>query len=466
LPLRIYDTMSREKRVFKPLRDNRVYMFVCGPTVYDLSHIGHARTYVAYDVIARFLKALGYSVFFLMNITDVDDKIIKRANELGVSPLKLSSDMTREFFKDMESLNVTTVNLYAKASEHIEEIIDQIKVLLSKGYAYTAEGDVYFDVSKFPDYGKLSRQKLEELKVHRVEPNPKKRNPGDFALWKKRKPGEPYWTSPWGEGRPGWHIEDTAITYTYFGPQYDIHGGAVELVFPHHEAEIAQGEAASGVKPMVNFWVHTGVLKIRGEKMSKSLGNYVTIREALKFCDPNALRLFFTLSHYRSPIDYTREKVENAKKTFEDLVRAYTKALKAVKNVKVWGENQGVNVEEARRSFYEAMEDDFNTPKAVSTLLELAGKIESLKPNKTRRETFEEALKFMEEAFSILGLRVTQGKSEETLNKLLDLILEVREELRRRGEWKLSDLIRSRLSDLGFKVEDTPQGPVWIEKPR
>ena len=240
-------------------------MFVCGPTVYDFSHVGHARTYLAYDIIARYLRARGYSVFYIVNITDIDDKIINRANASGEDPLLLADKFTKDFFRDMEALGITSVNLYAKASEHVPEIIDQITTLIGNGHAYQVDGDVYFDVSKFPEYGKLSRQNIEKISVHEIAPHSRKRNVVDFALWKSQKPGEPAWDSPWGKGRPGWHIEDTAITTTYFGPQYDIHGGGLDLVFPHHEAEIAQAEAATGVKPLVRYWLHGGLLNIAGE---------------------------------------------------------------------------------------------------------------------------------------------------------------------------------------------------------
>lgn len=466
MALKIYDTMARAEREFKPLKGNRVTMFVCGPTVYDLSHIGHARTYVAYDIIARFLRALGYSVFFLMNITDVDDKIINRAKELNVSPFELSKRMTEEFFKDMEAINVSSVNLYAKASEHIQEIIQQISVLMEKGYAYAVDGDVYFDISKFPEYGKLSRQKPDELIKHRIEPSPKKRNPGDFSLWKGRKPGEPYWESPWGEGRPGWHIEDTAITHTYFGPQYDIHGGAVELVFPHHEAEIAQSEAATGVKPMVNFWVHTGILKIKGRKMSKSLKNYITIRDALKMCSPDGLRVFFASSHYRSPIDFNEEGLSQAESVAKNLRRVYGKVSSLLRKAAPSGSQGGwPELEAFRKEFYEAMEDDFNTPRALAALVKFAKAVDSRVSEKTAKEELEEILKLFKEFFSILGLfeKGEERGDGETVAGLINLILEVREELRRRGDWELADRIRSGLREMGFAVEDTPEGPKWVK---
>ena len=269
--LRIYNTMTRRIEEFKPLKGNRVYMYVCGPTVYDYSHIGHARTYIAYDVIARYLREKGYSVFYLMNITDVDDKIIRRAGERGVNPIELAREYERYFMEDMDALGIQSVNLYARASEYIDEIVDLIKVLMDKEFAYETETGVYFDTSRFKDYGKLSHKRPEELLVHRIEPDPTKKNPADFALWKKRDKDEIGWDSPWGYGRPGWHIEDTAIILTHFGPQIDIHGGAIELTFPHHEAEIAQAEAATGKKPFVRYWCHTGLLTVGGEKMKRKI---------------------------------------------------------------------------------------------------------------------------------------------------------------------------------------------------
>ncbi len=293
MTLRVYNTYTRKKEDFKPIDEKRVKMFVCGPTVYDLSHLGHAKTYLAYDVIARWLRYRGYDLFYLMNITDVDDKIIKRAKERGEDPLKLAREFEESFLQDVASLRIDTTNLHARASDHIPEIVDQIKRLIEMGFAYIAPTGVYFDVPKFEDYGKLSHQDPEELKRHRIEPDPNKRNPQDFSLWKKRKNGVPYWDSPWGEGRPGWHIEDTAIAEKYLGQQYDIHGGGVDLIFPHHEAEIAQMESISGKKPMVRYWLHTGFLKVKGKKMAKSLGNFITIQDALKDYDTETLRLFF-----------------------------------------------------------------------------------------------------------------------------------------------------------------------------
>ncbi|MEM3867083.1 MAG: cysteine--tRNA ligase, partial [Candidatus Bathyarchaeia archaeon] len=400
-------------------------------------------------------------------ITDIDDKIINRAKELNMNPFELSKKMTEEFFKDMKALNISSINLYAKASEHILEIIQQINILIEKGYAYKVNGDVYFDISKFPDYGKLSHQKPEELIMHRIEPDPRKRNPGDFALWKSKKPNEPFWKSPWGEGRPGWHIEDTAITFTYFGPQYDIHGGAIELVFPHHEAEIAQGESLSGVKPMVNFWVHTGVLTIKGQKMSKSLKNYITIRDALRKYSVNALRIFFALSHYRSPIDFNEEKLKQAENIAENLYRIYKKALNLLeKTVKTENNIEiAYEIEVAKKSFYEAMEDDFNTPQALAVLINFSKRIDSLISEETGKKDLETIVNVFKEFFHILGVFEVEEKpkEEEIITNLMNLILEIRDEIRKRKDWKLSDEIREKLTKLGFIIEDTPQGSKWVK---
>jgi cysteinyl-tRNA synthetase len=463
--IRIYDTLTRQKVDLKTIRPNRINMFVCGPTVYDLCHIGHARTYIAYDIIARYLRSRGYSLFFLMNITDVDDKIIGRAKETGEAPLALSGRMTQEFYRDLEVLKIRSVNMFAKASEHIPEIIAQVKQLLEKGYAYQVDGDVYFSIEKFSDYGKLSHQKPEELKKHRIDPDPRKRNPGDFALWKSHKPGELAWDSPWGMGRPGWHIEDTAITGYYFGPRYDIHGGAVELIFPHHEAEIAQAESASGQRPMVNYWVHTGILRIKGEKMAKSLKNFISIREAVKKYPPEALRFYFASSHYRSQMDFDDENIRRAAETIEYLYKVLDRMRGLAKNARKEAEaNQEIRstLEKRRKEFHDAMEDDFNTPMAISSLIALAHDVEKLVNEKTTMEDLEKILDTFAEFGSVLGiLEIAPRVEDDLVPNIVSVILEVREELRKKGDWALSDKIRERLSQVGILVEDGKDGAHW-----
>lgn len=454
----IYNTMSRSKEQFNPIKPNRVKLFVCGPTVYDDSHIGHGRTYIAFDCIARFLRYQGYSLFYLQNITDVDDKVIKRAREKGTDPLVLAREYERRYLADMKALGVKNVNLYARATEHVPEIIVQIKILLEKGFAYETETGVYFEESKFPDFGKLSRRKLEDLTVHRVDPDPSKRSPGDFALWKKIDK-QPSWDSPWGRGRPGWHIEDTAITEEYFGSQYDIHGGGLDLIFPHHEAEIAQMESASGLKPMVRCWMHTGFLNVKGEKMSKSLGNFITIRELLQRWDGDVFRFLVLSTHYRSPIDFGEEALIQAHNSLERVRKTLKKLdelLKSnlddegssnVKNIEIW--------DEAHKKFIEAMEDDFNTPQALSVLFEIVRNINRQIQNEILTKSSIIRIKILfEEWGEILGINFLPGEKQKRTDDVLNILLDVRNQLREKKEWELSDKIRSQLKDLGFGLED------------
>lgn len=472
MTLRIYNSLTREKEEFRPIQGNRANMFVCGPTVYNRSHIGHARTYVAYDIIAQYLRSKGYSLFYLMNITDVDDKIINRAREEKIEPLRLARRYENEFYADLRGLGIDSVNLFARASEYIEEIILQIQTLIKKGYAYQVDGDVYYDITKFKDYGKLSHQKPEELTRHRIEPNQKKRNPQDFSLWKKQKPGELAWDSPWGKGRPGWHIEDTAITVTHFGARYDIHGGAIELIFPHHEAEIAQAEAATGQKPLVKYWAHTGILNIAKEKMSKSLGNIIPIRDALKSYDADVLRLFFAASHYRSPIDFDEENVKQARENL-DKIRSVVNALReagksAVESISPRGEAVLETVKNARENFFSAMDDDFNTPLALSVFIGLAKYLDNqLEEYLFGKVTFslravEEAQMTFRQFASIFGIRLeAAGPGMDILDKTMGLVAEARETLRRKGDYEASDKIRAKLAEMGITLEDTPNGPRW-----
>ena len=329
----VYNTLTRKKQEFAPIHGNRVNMFVCGPTVYDYSHLGHARTYIVFDVIVRYLRYKGYSVFYLMNITDIDDRMIQRANESKISVKELADKFIKAFDEDMKRLHVNSVNLYAKATEHVDEIINQIKVLIEKGFAYEVDGDIYFEIRKFKDFGKLSHQSIDELKAGaRIEIDKKKKNPEDFALWKSQKPNEPFWPSPWGNGRPGWHIEDTAITATYFGNRYDLHGGAIDLIFPHHESEISIAETVTGESPFVKYWVHSGFLTVNKEKMSKSLGNFFTIKEALKRYEPDVIRFFMLNALYRSPIDFSESGLKEAANAFERIKNTVDNVKGAIKN--------------------------------------------------------------------------------------------------------------------------------------
>lgn len=457
--------MTRRKEIFKPIEGNRVKLFVCGPTVYDYSHIGHARTYISFDVIARYMKYTGLSVFYIQNITDLDDKILKKAAELETSPLELARRYEEKYLHDMKVLGVENVNLYARATEHIPEIIKQITVLVEEGYAYETETGVYFDESKFKDFGKLSNRKLEDLNVHRIGPDSSKRNPGDFALWKKREKEfedqEMVWNSPWGTGRPGWHIEDTAITETYFGPQYDIHGGGLDLIFPHHEAEIAQMESVSGKTPMVNYWMHTGFLNVKGEKMSKSLGNFITINNLLEEYSPEVFRFFVLSTHYRSPIDFSNEILHQASKGLKRIYKFIENINKILdSDMEISLDNDQEYVDKliiAWEEFLDAMDNDFNTPAAFSTVFELIRDVnEDINKSNISKNSLTKLKVLILEFGFILGLDFSSNQDDkaELEEELLEILKYVREKLREKKEWELSDEIRNKLKELNIVLED------------
>jgi len=464
--LRIYNTRTRTVEEFKPIHGNRVYMFVCGPTVYDHSHIGHARTYLAYDIIARYLRAKGYSLFYIVNITDVEDKIIQRANEAGEDPLRLADRFTREFMRDMEALGIKSVNLYAKASEHIPEIIAQITTLIEKGYAYQVDGDVYYDVSKFSAYGELSGQKIDQLVIHRIDPDEKKKNVVDFALWKSYKTGEPYWDSPWGKGRPGWHIEDTAITTYYFGPTYDLHGGGLDLVFPHHEAEIAQAEAATGITPLVRFWAHGGLLMTKGERMGHSMGNFITIEQTLRTHDAEALRLYYGMRHYRSQLNFDEADISQAEEVLDKLRSIYNQFSSLRGSSVAPSQETDSDVDRlstaARDRFNSAMDDDFNTPRALAELIGFSKAAEYYATSKTPSASVERIVNTFDYFGNVFGiLQTTNARQSAVVERLLNLLVQMREEARKRGDWTTADRIRSDLAQAGVGLEDTASGARW-----
>lgn len=457
--MKVYNTMTRKKEEFIPMNENRIKMFVCGPTVYDKSHIGHGRTYIAFDVIARYLKYKRYSVFYLQNITDIDDKIIKRANELGVEPLELAKEFENRYIEDMERLGVENVNFYARAMEHLNEIRNQIQTLIDKCFAYETSTGVYFDESLFEDFGKLSNRNIEELNVHRVNPDSTKRNPGDFALWKKRDE-EPAWDSPWGKGRPGWHIEDTAISETYFGGQFDIHGGGLDLIFPHHEAEIAQMESATCKKPMVKYWMHTGFLNVSGEKMSKSLGNFITIEELLSEYDPQIFRFFVLSTHYRSPIDFSDEALrqsENSLKRIHKLIETIEELLEMDIDEKNESDEKYLKLlENTKKEFLNAMDNDFNTPIALSVLFNFIRYInKDISEENISKNIFKEIKDLFNEFGNILGLTFSvESAKEDSTDDLVNILVDIREKLRQKKDYELADEIRSRLRDNGINLED------------
>ncbi|MFI9812941.1 cysteine--tRNA ligase [Saccharothrix variisporea] len=452
MSLRLFNTLTKRKEPFEPMTPGVVRMFVCGPTVYDFSHIGHAKTYTHFDFVARFLKNRGYDVTYVQNITDVDDKIIKRAAELGVAPRELSAQFEARYLEDMAALHNASVDTYERAHDHIDDIVAQVQALIDRGHAYRLDDGWYFDLSTFPDYGKLSgRTHVEaEDSVARIDEHAGKRNPGDFALWKARKPGEPYWDTPLGPGRPGWHIEDTAITEAVFGPQYDLHGGAVDLIFPHHEAEIAQQEAASGKVPLVRHWLHAGLLRVDGAKMAKSAGNFLTIRQALELADFRTLRYAFLSQHYRSSMEFNdvtlaharaaRRRVENFARLVDVRVAESPAALELV--------------ERTRERFYAHLEDDLDTPGAVAVLFEYIRE-----QNRTGESPGPAALALLREVdglFDAFDLEQPAGE-----DAYVEAELARRRELRAAWQFAEADKIRDDLRDRGIAIEDTADGTRW-----
>ncbi len=400
----------------------------------------------------------------MQNITDIDDKILKRAKEQHVYWRNLSTKFEKKYFKDMTALNIDSINKYAPATKHIKPIISQVKRLLKKGFAYQIEGGIYYDISKFKDYGKLSRRTVLQAEdaVSRIDTAKGKRNKGDFCLWKKSKPGEPFWASPWMLGRPGWHIEDTAITEKYFGPQYDIHGGARDLIFPHHEAEIAQMEAISGKSPLVKYWLHTGFLTVKGKKMAKSLGNFITIKDFLKR-NPNwLLRFFIIKTHYRSPIDYNEKSILQTKEESERIAEFVGKIKRIGRSNKPESNEIKNLISETKKEFEEAMEDDFNTPKALAAIFKLVNKGNVLiSGGKIDAANAKEISALLEKIEEILGIGLTKTHQKIALVdkiKLKDLI-EKREKFRQKAQWKLADEMRKKIKKLGYLVEDTKAGP-------
>lgn len=422
--MQLYSTLSRSVHPLQTLFPDRVSLFVCGPTVYDYPHLGHARTYVVFDVLAKYLRWTGQEVLYIQNITDVDDKIINRAQEEKISQKDLARKFEREYIKDMLSLGIDSVSHHARATTHIPEIINQIERLVGIGAGYITETGVYFNINSFPRNGELSGQSKDK-RISRVT-DTTKHNPADFVLWKLGEYGEYTWDSPWGRGRPGWHIEDTAITEKYFGQQYDIHGGGLDLIFPHHEAEIAQMESLEGKHPMVRYWMHTGFLTVEGEKMSKSLGNFIRIQEALKTWNKDIIRYFILLSHYRSPLQVSEEGLLNAKKALEHI-----RAIAITDNGPY---------PEGRDAFIAAMESDLNTPNAVAAIhtLALHGDIEAL-------------IEYGE----ILGIRFLPETSAP-----LSILQDIRAELRASKEFEIADMIRKKMADAGVQVMDPPLKPL------
>ncbi|HOM33267.1 MAG TPA: cysteine--tRNA ligase [Candidatus Paceibacterota bacterium] len=458
--IKVLNSLSGKKEILKPHYDKKIKMFVCGPTVFDMTHLGHARTALSFDMIVKYLRLKGYDVFFLQNITDIDDKIIKRANEEGVLWKQIARKYEKVYLQSMKSLGITAISQYARATDYIPEIINQVQRLLDKGYAYFLDDGIYYDLSKFKDYGKLSKRTTLQAEdgVSRIDEAVGKRNRGDFCLWKKSKAGEPKWKSPWFFGRPGWHIEDTAITEKFFGPQYDIHGGGRDLMFPHHEAEIAQMEALSGKKPFVKYWLHTGFLTINGEKMSKSLKNFITVDEFLQKYEEGAriLRLLVLKNHYRLAIDFNEKIIEQIKKELK-IFDEFEQRLKLVKK-----EQKGIlKMQLIKKEFYLAMDDDFNTPKAMGIIFSLIRRANLLiDKNQLSKKEAGEILEFLKEIDNFFGFIFRKNKKKEMIPAEVLKLVEKREKYRQEKNFFQADIMRNEIKKLGYLVEDTFNGPV------
>ena len=453
--MKVLNTLSGQKEDFRP-RGEVVTMYVCGITAYDESHIGHAMSYIIFDVIKRYLRFKGYEIKHVQNFTDIDDKIIQRANQLGIPPAELANRYTDRYFADMDSLNIERADIYPRATEEIPKVIEVVQSLLARGYAYQSEGSVYFRVRNLPDYGKLSHRNLPDMisQVCAYEEN--KEYALDFALWKASKPGEPFWESPWGRGRPGWHIECSAMALKYLGDTIDIHGGGQDLVFPHHENEIAQSESFTGQVPFVRYWLHSGLMQQNKQKMSKSTGNLVSVRDILRRFSPDAVRLFILSSHYRNPLAYSEEALEASERGAERMRSALAHEASAEEGVSTF--NTGL----FEQKFVEAMDDDFNTAQAIAVLFELTREINR---GAEHGANMTEAQHTLLKLAAVLGLTLKE-KTElaPDADAFIGLLASVRDDLRQNRQWQLADKIRRGLADLGVVLEDTPQGTRWKHK--
>ena len=461
--MRLYNTMTNQKEDFKPIEENTVKMYVCGPTVYNFFHLGNARPFIIFDVLRRYFIYKGYDVKYIQNFTDVDDKIINAANEAGITSKELSEKYIAEYLTDAHALGIHDADANPKVSEHIKDIVGLIEDLVAKGFAYNVDGNVYFRVSAFPEYGKLSKQPLDDLMSGaRIEVNDEKENPLDFSLWKKYKEGEPYWESPWGKGRPGWHIECSAMSRAYLGETIDIHGGGQDLIFPHHENEIAQSEAANG-KPFVNYWLHNGYINVDNVKMSKSLGNFFMIRDILKEFDPEVVRLFILSVHYRNPLNFSDDSLKQIESGLERLYNVKNDLLFKIEHA----QNSKITTDEKQwiealqkhiNDFEESMEDDINTATAVSTLFEMGKDINIHTDEHTSKEALQTAYNTFMQPAEVLGLL---AKNNELLDADIQKLIDERQQARADKDFKRADEIRDLLKAEGILLEDTREGVKW-----
>lgn len=469
--IRVRNTFGNKLELFKPFKQGLVRMYVCGPTVYDYMHIGHARTYVAFDAIKRYLQLRGYNVVHVQNITDIDDKIINRANREGRDWREVVDEFSRDYFEMLKTLNIV-VHMHPRVTEHISDIIKFIEGLIEKDYAYVApSGSVYFDVEAFPDYGKLSGRFHPEQWRQEEDVIKEKRHPYDFALWKAWKPGEPYWESPWGRGRPGWHIECSVMSSRYLGGQFDIHGGGQDLIFPHHENERAQSEAYFGTRPWVKYWLHTGYLTIHGEKMSKSLGNIIPVREALQRWEAKTLRFWLLSAHYRTQLDFSEEAIEQARTTLRRIEAAYNDVLRLIRDAEPEPVLSGEKLRALNEiyagyyAFHEAMSMDFNTAKALSAVMDVVRIVNSKVLPLESYTLAAMALRVFREfnhVYAVLEEGRKTAPEEILVDRLVDLIVRIRSELRSKKMYDLADTIRTELATLGIRLYDYPGGKtIW-----
>ena len=461
--MKLYNTLTRKKEQFIPLEENKIKMYVCGPTVYNFFHIGNARPFIVFDAFRNYMEYRGYEVNYVQNFTDVDDKIIRKANEEGISPFEVADRYIEEYFKDADALGIKRASVHPRVTDNIKEIIAFIEELISKDYAYEKDNDVYFDTKKFKEYGKLSKQKLEELNLGaRIDVDEHKKNPMDFALWKGKKEGEIGWPSPWGEGRPGWHIECSVMSKRYLGETIDIHAGGQDLVFPHHENEIAQSEACSG-KQFSNYWIHNGYINVDNEKMSKSLGNFFTVREILEEIDPRVVRFFMLSAHYRNPVNFSKEMLLQSKSAMERILNSKEKLMFLSSHA------QGLLTEDEKKlinelygfkdKFINAMDDDINTADAISAIFEVARFANTTVSDSSSKEWVEMNLSLLNELTGVLNIaNISEG---EDISQEVEKLIEERKSAKKDKDFAKADDIREKLKNMGIEIEDTRQGTKW-----
>jgi cysteinyl-tRNA synthetase len=459
--LKLYNTLTNKKETFVPIEEGKVKMYVCGPTVYNYFHIGNARPFIIFDVLRRYFEYVGYQVDYVQNFTDVDDKIIKKANEEAAPPQQIADRFIQEYYKDADALGVKRASVHPKVSENIDAIIDLIKSLEEKGLAYNIDGNVYYRVKRFKGYGKLSKQSLEDLESGaRVEICGEKEDPLDFALWKKHRPGEPSWESPWGPGRPGWHIECSAMSCRYLGETIDIHGGGQDLIFPHHENEIAQSEGAHE-KKFANYWIHNGYININNEKMSKSKGNFFTVRDIAKEVDLEVVRMFMLSAHYRSPVNFSRDLLMQSKAALERLYNARSNMVYLLDHSRGYEESDeswSRVLDSCREDFKAAMDDDINTADALAVIFDLVREANTRLTRDSSPKDIKASLDIFDELTDVLGL---VDKKEELIEQDIEDLIQKRQDARKNRDFKMADKIRDELKEKGIVLEDTREGVKW-----